>query len=293
MLSSPVKGQTQLPKDTKNAFITAPDSIQIHYLEAGPREPATRDQPPSLLFIPGWTMPGWVWEEQIAHFSEKYRVVAMDPRSQGDSTLAATGNSPDGRAPDIAAVIEQLHLAPVVLIGWSQGVADILAYIKRYGSGSMAGFVCADGFVGFRLDLHFLSGGTSFVADVAKHPPLNRRALVRAQFKKRHDKAYIDSLVAASEKTPTATATQMLMALLATKEKSSIAKIDKPTLIIVPSSSALAGPEKTLQRKVRSSKLIVLHGVGHAVFADDPVTFDTLLQQFLDSLASAGPLAFP
>lgn len=52
-------------------FVTS-DGIKLHYLEAG--------SGPTLMFVPGWTMPAWIWEPQLSHFSASHRVVALDPR---------------------------------------------------------------------------------------------------------------------------------------------------------------------------------------------------------------------
>ena len=91
---------------TKSGFITTSDGVKIHYLEAGraatspsaqignpmPKDAVIKKgeiglsaahQFPSILFVPGWTMPAWIWQNQIDYFAHDYRVVAMDPRSQG------------------------------------------------------------------------------------------------------------------------------------------------------------------------------------------------------------------
>ena len=49
-------------------------------------------------------MPEWIWDKQIAYFSREYHVVAMDLRSQGESTQTDDGLFPAVRARDIAAV---------------------------------------------------------------------------------------------------------------------------------------------------------------------------------------------
>jgi hypothetical protein len=81
----------------RSEFVTSWDGARIHYIEAsrlkmlrsstkgnisasGPQETF------SILFVPGFTMPAWIWENQIAHFSVDHRVVAMDLRSQGKSS---------------------------------------------------------------------------------------------------------------------------------------------------------------------------------------------------------------
>jgi non-heme chloroperoxidase len=40
----------------KSDFFKTSDGIRIHYLEAGSGRP--------IVFIPGWTMPAWIWQKQ-------------------------------------------------------------------------------------------------------------------------------------------------------------------------------------------------------------------------------------
>lgn len=124
---------------TKSGFVTTPDGVRIHYLEAG--------RGPGILFVPGWTMPGDIWEQQIIYFSKTHRVVAMDPRSQGLSSQTTEGHYPEARARDIRALVDQLKLAPVVLVGWSMGVMEAVAYVDQFGNDSLAGLVLVDGYV--------------------------------------------------------------------------------------------------------------------------------------------------
>jgi hypothetical protein len=58
----------------KSAFFKTSDGISIHYLEAGSGKP--------VVFIPGWTMPAWIWQKQIDEFSKKYHVIARVHRAR-------------------------------------------------------------------------------------------------------------------------------------------------------------------------------------------------------------------
>jgi len=61
--------------------------IKIHYIEAGGGDRA-------LVFIPGWMMAAEVWREQIPYFAARgFRVLAIDPRSQGQTTRTDEGNT--------------------------------------------------------------------------------------------------------------------------------------------------------------------------------------------------------
>ena len=63
-----------LAASIKDGFFQTSDGIRLHYLEAG--------KGPAIVFIPGWTMPASIWKRQLEGLSAKYRVIALDPRSQ-------------------------------------------------------------------------------------------------------------------------------------------------------------------------------------------------------------------
>src|SRR5208282_172925 len=52
---------------SKSGFVTASDGAKIHYVESGTVTAAGGVRAPSILFIPGWTMPAWIWQQQIDH----------------------------------------------------------------------------------------------------------------------------------------------------------------------------------------------------------------------------------
>src|SRR5207248_5346878 len=66
------------------------------------------------------------------------------PRSQGESTKTTIGNTPETRAQDLHTVLEHASVRRPILIGWSQGVQDIAAYVERYGTKDLAGLVLVD-----------------------------------------------------------------------------------------------------------------------------------------------------
>src|SRR5690242_18890292 len=86
---------TALPAraDTTEGYVPGADSVRIHYLQAGPADAGR-----NILLIPGWQTSAYIWSAQLDHFSTRgYRVVAMDPRSQGGSTVVQSGNAPEDR----------------------------------------------------------------------------------------------------------------------------------------------------------------------------------------------------
>jgi non-heme chloroperoxidase len=286
---------------TRGGFIKTKDGIKIHYLEAGadhstlmitPGTPPIIPDPnfkypgmhgrPAILFIPGWTMPGWIWEKQIAHFSQIYHVVAMDPRCQGDSTQTSDGLTPASRARDIKAVVDQLHLAPVVLVGWSMAVGEIASYVDQFGTADTAAFVFVDDAPGADIPpaqykdlLGFIN---SFNAD--------RRAatlpFVRSWFKKPQPEDYIHRVVETSLRTPTNTAVALLVGKFGTDNGTALAKIHQPTLI-VGAKSSYDFIVRDMQKQIPGSRLEIFDDAGHALFVEDADRFNSLLENFLAS----------
>ena len=123
------------------AEVTISDDVVIHYVEAG-----SGNQ--TVVMVPGWTMSGDSFEKQLEHFEEskKYRVIALDPRGQGQSTKTSEGNFYEQHGKDLARFIEKLGLTNIVLVGWSSGGHDVLSYISQFGSGKLKGLVLLDTF---------------------------------------------------------------------------------------------------------------------------------------------------
>ncbi|MBL8287937.1 MAG: alpha/beta hydrolase [Rubrivivax sp.] len=108
-------------------WFTTSDGVRLHYLESS-REPVDgRRGAPTLALVPGWTMPAWIWRAQIEHFAPRLRVLALDPRGQGHSEIAATGYDYARRAGDIREWLAAAGCEDnVVLAGWSLGVLESL-----------------------------------------------------------------------------------------------------------------------------------------------------------------------
>jgi non-heme chloroperoxidase len=290
----------------KSGFVTATDGVKIHYVEAGkPLNTPSAEvgnplpsgtvaakgsvaltglkEPPSILFVPGWTMPAWIWQKQIDALSKKYRVVAMDPRSQGESTRTAEGLYPAQMARDIRSVIEQLHLAPVVIVGWSMAVVETLSYVDQFGTKDVAGLVLVDESAGgqqpgeSQMEFGILKG----VLDDRKNT--TDYFVRKIQFHKPQAEEYIQRVIAAALSVPTSDAVALLVGRYAADYRAVLPKIDRPTLVC-----AAKGPffdrVVEMRQAIPGSQLEVFEGDGHALFVDDPEKFNAALDDFVVDL---------
>lgn len=123
------------PAATGQRLRVSPE-LELHYRETGQGRP--------LVFVPGWTFSGDVFERQLAHFASSYRVLALDPRSQGQSTRTAEGHTYAQHGADLAAFLDRLALKDVVLVGWSWGCHEVYAYVRAHGTERLRAVVCID-----------------------------------------------------------------------------------------------------------------------------------------------------
>ncbi len=163
----------------------------------------------------------------------------------------------------------------------------------QFGEGKLAGLVLVDSPVSagpaeVELRPEFIKQELGMIAIFAAHPKEYSEGMAAAIFKKPHDAAFIDRLVTDMMKTPASTAQAMLvMDMFAVDRRPILNKISKPTLIIAAADSPLFEAEKEMGTHITNSKFVSMEGVGHALFVDDPVKFNEVLEQFLDGLNTA------
>ena len=110
------------------------DGTEIFYKDWGSGQP--------IVFSHGWPLSGEAWDAQMMFFGERgYRVIAHDRRGHGRSTQTWTGNDMDTYADDLAALIEELNLRDIIIIGHSTGGGEVTRYIGRHGTQRVAKIV--------------------------------------------------------------------------------------------------------------------------------------------------------
>jgi pimeloyl-ACP methyl ester carboxylesterase len=117
-------------------FATSSDGTQIAFEARGLGGPA-------LIFVHGWSCNRGHWGAQLSGLAAQYSVVAIDLAGHGESgssrrdwTIVALGD-------DVAAVVRQLALREVVLVGHSMG-ADVVLHAARQLRSRVRGLVFVD-----------------------------------------------------------------------------------------------------------------------------------------------------
>jgi non-heme chloroperoxidase len=269
---APQPGTGALPREVTDHFFLSSDGVRLHYLEAGPLDAHT------LVFVPGWTMPAWIWMPQILGFSRRYHVVAFDPRGQGDSAIPAGGYEPVRRGRDVAELIAHLNGSPVVVVGWSLGVLDTLASIHVAGDRRLAGLVLVDNSVGEEPPPIYRP-----VPQRRGRPPTHEAAMrqfVRAMFRHVPPRAYLDRLTEAALRTPE-TASRLLLAYPEPRSywREAVYATKVPLLYVIRPRWLAQG--ENLVRNRPETEVDVFNDAGHALFVDEPARFNSVTERFL------------
>ncbi|RYU77891.1 alpha/beta fold hydrolase [Hymenobacter persicinus] len=100
--------------------------IRLHYTDQGQGSP--------VVLIHGWPASYEMWEYQLAELPKHgNRVIAYTRRGFGQSTKTWEGHDYDTLADDLKAVLDELDLQDVTLVGFSMGGGEVARYMSRHG----------------------------------------------------------------------------------------------------------------------------------------------------------------
>jgi non-heme chloroperoxidase len=102
------------------------EPINIYYEDYGKGKPA--------VFIHGWPLSGSMWEYQITQLPQQgIRCITYDRRGFGKSDRPSSGYDYNTMAGDLKALLDELDLNDVTLVGFSMGGGEIAKYFSLYG----------------------------------------------------------------------------------------------------------------------------------------------------------------
>ncbi|MDO8366470.1 MAG: alpha/beta hydrolase [Saprospiraceae bacterium] len=120
------------------------NSVNLFYEDYGIGKP--------VVFIHGWPLNHEMWEYQLAELPKNdLRCIAYDRRGFGKSDRPWENYDYDTLADDLKALLEQLDLKEVVLVGFSMGGGEIARYIGKYGTSRIAKVVLISAVTPFML----------------------------------------------------------------------------------------------------------------------------------------------
>lgn len=106
-------------------YVQVDNGTELFVQDVGEGEP--------LIFVPGFTFTTEVFEKQLEYYAKTNRVVVIDPRSHGRSTVSLHGNDYVTHGKDLGTVLQKLDIINPTIVGWSFGCFTVWEYGKQFG----------------------------------------------------------------------------------------------------------------------------------------------------------------
>ena len=100
------------------------NGMHLHYVEGGKESP--------VILLPGWPETWWEFHKVMPALSRNHQVIAVDLRGMGGSSRPASGYDKKTMAADIAALVRQLGLSKVDVVGHDIGSQVAFAFAANY-----------------------------------------------------------------------------------------------------------------------------------------------------------------
>jgi pimeloyl-ACP methyl ester carboxylesterase len=262
------------------------DGLSVDYLDEGGGDQA-------VVFVHGFPFDSSMWEPQIRlSVAAGRRAVAPDLPGFGRSAVPRdrSAYSIDGYADLIAALVADLGLGPVVLVGLSMGGYIALAVARRHPS-VLAGLVLAD----TRPDTDTAEGRQNrtdqqikveAAGDVAELvDPLLSKILSESSPRHAEVRAFLSEMMRATAPAGWIGAQE---AMKARRDQTDVLpSIAVPTLVMVGEADALVPLDvaETFAKSIPDADLVVIPEAGHVTNLENPEAFNAALTEFLGELA--------
>ncbi|MBO9723949.1 MAG: alpha/beta hydrolase [Novosphingobium sp.] len=100
------------------------NGIRQNYIDAGQGAP--------VVLLHGFPETNYAWRHQIPVLGERYRLIAPDLRGYGETDKPASGYDKRTMAKDLAALLDELGIGRIALVGHDRGARVATRFAKDY-----------------------------------------------------------------------------------------------------------------------------------------------------------------
>ena len=271
---------TAAPVQFASHTIVTSDGVRLNVLEHAPEVEAGENpgRQLTIALLPGWCMPATIWRRQLTGLGARWPTLAIDPRGQGQSEIPATGYTADRRADDLHDALAGRER--VVLVAWSLGVLEALQYVYRHGSGRLLALVLVDNSIGEPP----APKSSNFIEHLRRARVATVENFVRSMFAHPPPAAELASIRDAALRMPLESSIALLSYPLPREHWRTVAQeFDRPLAYIV--TPHLREQSQHLLQARPATKVEIFEQAGHALFVDEAQRFNTLVAEWIESLA--------
>jgi pimeloyl-ACP methyl ester carboxylesterase len=246
------------------------------------------DRAPTLLFLHGATLDHRSWDAQVAALRHRYRIVTLDLRGHGQSTM-------DGRfyfeaaVGDVLALLHHLRADRLVLIGLSLG-GNIAQEIVYRAPELVDGLVVADSTCN-TAPRHPLQAPLAIAGVVSLGMTSRESFLQRAATSTAQDEKVQQYVLAVNQERSTHDAVQILVSMLASALHSdSTYRLPIPAVLLHGDSDEvgdIVASTRTWAEREPMAAYATIPDARHASNQDNPRAFTAELNAFLDRVFAA------
>lgn len=265
----------------------------------------------TIVLVHGITLDRRIWAPQVRDLTDAgYRVVTVDQRGHGSSSPLSTTAAPERLGADLAAVLEELDLQDVTLVGHSLGGIASLSFVVGHpgvvkervrgvvllsttGTARFASHVTSmHAVVGpiERLAYRAVPRWVPTPARVAVRPRVIGRNVMRLAFgreARREDVAVTEALFS---ETAHSTVRHLFAGLLDWHLLDDLDDVEVPVLIVCGSRDLITPLplSRHLHARLPGSELFIVPGAGHMLMMERPELLVDLVTDF--AAATAAPV---
>ncbi|HEX5705767.1 MAG TPA: alpha/beta fold hydrolase [Pyrinomonadaceae bacterium] len=243
-----------------------------------------------VLLLHGFLFSRAMWRGQIEALRAEHRVVALDLRGHGRTTVVAEGAATmEEMARDAASLLDELGVERATVCGLSMGGYVALAFYRLFRERTRALVLAdtraeADTEEGLRAREEMrrvaLDSGLREIADT-----LTPKMLAPATLAGRPEQvAFVREMILGTSRVGAAAA---LRGMAARRNQTDLLpEIEVPALVIVGSEDSITPPSmsEAMARAIPRATLEVIEGAGHASNIERPEEFNRALAEFLKDL---------
>lgn len=264
----------------QTGVVSAPDNVPIHYSTYGSGSPA-------LVFVHGISCDQSYWREQVGPFARDFLVVTVDLAGHGESGLGRKEWSMEAYGADVAAVVADLDLQRVVLIGHSMGGTVILEAARQLPD-LVNGVVIVDTFGSFdswwtadEIE-QFLSPFREDFTDAT-------REWVQWMFNEDPDPSFVEQVVTGISSAPPEVAIPSLEAAIekayGPQVQAALDGLSAPVFMI--NSDFAPSDVESLER--HGAEVHIIPNTGHFLMLEDSAAFNEVLSIVLQRINAPDP----
>ena len=262
--------------------------VRIYYNDYGSGKP--------VILIHGWPLSSAMWEYQVNDLvNNGHRVIAYDRRGFGKSSQPWDGYNYDTLTDDLKALIDQLELKDITLVGFSMGGGEVVRYFSRHGGKNISKVVLISSVTPYMLQSDSNPNGVpqDIFDDMAKQMQYDRIGFLDefgktffgvSMFHKPLSAPLLEYYrMLCTAASPRATL-QCAKAFATTDFRDEMKLINVPTLIIHGSADNTVPIDATGKQSaiaIPGNRFIIYDGAPHGLFYTDKEKLNTDLVTFI------------